>query len=42
MDSLFSVSFLFEQINFKNVWNTTDSISKYKNGHLDEKYPSRQ
>jgi hypothetical protein len=40
MDSLLNMSFLFEQINFKNVWNTTDNISKY--GHLNEKYPSGQ
>jgi hypothetical protein len=34
MDSFLNVDFLFEVIDFKNVCNTTDNISKCENGHL--------
>jgi len=34
MDSFVSVDFLFEVINFKNVWDTTDNTRRCKNRHL--------
>ena len=37
MDSFVSVNFLFEVINFKNVWDTTDNTRRCKNGHFRQK-----
>ena len=39
MDSMLSMYFLFEVIKFKYVWNTTDYINKYENGHWKWKVP---
>jgi hypothetical protein len=38
-DSFLSVYCLFELINFKNLLNTKDNISKWENGHLKRKVP---
>jgi len=39
MDSILSVYFLCEVINFKYVLNTMDYISKYKNGYWKRNVP---
>lgn len=39
MDSFLRVYFLFEVIIFKSVGNTTDNISRRKDGHLKRKVP---
>jgi len=41
MDSFLTVCFLFEIFRFKNVRNTGDDISGYRNGHMMRKDPSR-
>jgi hypothetical protein len=39
MDTSLRVYFLFEVFRIKNVWNTWDNISEWKNGHLKQEEP---